>query len=616
MTGMSWMPADGEASLPFMRRYLEDAPAASAVVSGAAHALVFGNAAFRHFSDSADAYAVGVPIATTLPPGARAGMQTLLDRVRRDGVAVRDARVGPTPRRAVRRDLAAWCCDVWPMAEDAGRLDYLMVTIRAARRGAGTRARQRAITERLLFTALREQDLARLADVSRTRAVFLAEASRRLGASFELETVYAAVARVALPAPGAWCIVDLVRPDGSWYRLPVAHPDPMKAALVRELDGHWSPAPGDPLGAPLVALSRSATIVDDDIDAVLAVSAHGPDNLRILRALGLGSLLVVPLIAHGRYQGAITFVSPTGAAPFADDDIQLAEDLAIRCANLIDGARLYDDARLAQLDADAARGLAETARKDAEDANRTKTAFLTSMSHELRTPLNAILGYSELLLMGLRGSLTDDQKDSLSRIRRAGTHLLSLINDVLNFAKLKALKVGFLVADVPVNEMLESASSMVGPQVSAKALVFEREPCAPTVVMRADPEKLLQILLNLLSNSVKFTDTGGRVTLAAAMLDRRQPRTDDATHADSPVEMPIRVTVSDTGRGIAAEQLKSIFEPFVQVGRRLVGTDAGIGLGLAISRDLARGMGGDLTVESTLGVGSTFTLTMPCAAPA
>jgi signal transduction histidine kinase len=138
-------------------------------------------------------------------------------------------------------------------------------------------------------------------------------------------------------------------------------------------------------------------------------------------------------------------------------------------------------------------------------------------------------------------------------------------------------------------------------------------PCSSTLAIHADREKVLQILLNLLANAIRFTAPGGRVTLGAGTVDRR--RAEGAPPLAPPaVELPVQLTVTDTGRGIATEQLQAIFEPFVQVGARLAGKDEGTGLGLAISRDLARGMGGDLTVESALGVGSTFTLTVPCAA--
>jgi signal transduction histidine kinase len=234
------------------------------------------------------------------------------------------------------------------------------------------------------------------------------------------------------------------------------------------------------------------------------------------------------------------------------------------------------------------------------------------MSHELRTPLNAILGYTELLTTGMRGPVSTDQTEALSRIRRAGLHLLSLINDVLRIARLRESQASFHITDVPVSEVLDAAGYMVAPLALTQHLALARMPCSSTLSMHADREKVLQILLNLLANAIRFTAPGGHVTLAAATVDRR--RADSAPPLSPPAsELPVQLTVTDTGRGIATEQLQSIFEPFVQVGARLAGTDEGTGLGLAISRDLARGMGGDLTVESALGFGSTFTLTVPCA---
>jgi signal transduction histidine kinase len=610
------VPATAEGSIRLLRSYLERAPLPSAVVSGAAHAIVFANGAFRELSERLGAQTeAGLPVVDALPSAAYEGLGSLLDRVRRDGVAVHDAHLGSAPASQRRVNRATWCCDVWPVVDEAGRLDYQVITIRTTRRREDTRSRQRALSERLLITALGEQERAQRADHSRARAVFLADASRRLGTSFELETVYGAIATLALPKPGAWCIVDVDQPDGSWCRLPIVHPDPAKAPLARKLAHHWSPAAGDPLGAPLVAETRASTVVDTDIDAVLASAAHGLDNLSLLRELGFGTLLVVPLMTLDRLRGAITFVNPIGAGPFTEDDIQLAEDLASRCADLLNGARLYDGVRLRHLSADAARARADTARKDAEHANQVKTSFLTSMSHELRTPLNAILGYTDLVEMGLRGPVTPEQLDALSRIKSAGMHLLSLINNVLNFARLKALQVRFASAEVLVTELLDSAAGMVEPQALAKGLVFVRSPCLPTLSVYGDQEKVLQILLNLLSNAIKFTNAGGRVTLAAAPFDRRRRALDARFASRSGAAPAVDLIVSDTGRGIVPDHLTTLFEPFVQVGRRLTGTDEGTGLGLAISRDLARGMGGDVTVASTLGVGSTFTLTMPCGAP-
>lgn len=246
----------------------------------------------------------------------------------------------------------------------------------------------------------------------------------------------------------------------------------------------------------------------------------------------------------------------------------------------------------------AAHDASEAARTIAEEANRAKAQFLTTMSHELRTPLNAITGYTELLAAGVRGTISAEQSEDLARIRRAGTHLMGLINDVLNFAKLEAAQVRFEQSTVSVHDTLAAAAVMIDPQATAKQLTFTHVACDPNIAVRGDREKVIQIVLNLLSNAVKFTPAGGRVTLTC-----------DAGHD------PVAIAVEDTGRGIPEQQLSRVFEPFVQVGRRLSGNDDGTGLGLAISRELARGMGGELTAKSTAGQGSLFVLKLARAAP-
>jgi len=234
-----------------------------------------------------------------------------------------------------------------------------------------------------------------------------------------------------------------------------------------------------------------------------------------------------------------------------------------------------------------------TARDAAEEANRTKTEFLATMSHELRTPLNAIAGYTQLLEIGIHGPVTDQQLDTLGRIQRSQRHLLGLINDVLNFAKLEAGRVEYHLEDVPVRQAIDALEPLVAPQLRAKALSFSREECACDRSVRADPDKLQQVLVNLLSNAIKFTAAGGSVSM----------------HCDDVGDV-VRIRVRDTGIGIVADRLESVFAPFVQVDRRLNTPHEGTGLGLAISRDLARGMGGDLTAESTPGEGSTFILSL------
>lgn len=238
----------------------------------------------------------------------------------------------------------------------------------------------------------------------------------------------------------------------------------------------------------------------------------------------------------------------------------------------------------------------EVARRMAEEANQAKSQFLANMSHELRTPLNAIGGYIELLEMGIRGPVTEAQRSDLARIRHAQQHLLGLINSVLNFAKLEAGRVDFQLCDVSVRTALATASAFVTPLAEKRQITYRCLSDAADVPIRADPERLQQILLNLLANAVKFTDPGGAVTTGWAVGPH---------HVD--------LFVRDTGRGIPASKLGSIFDPFVQVDANLTRTSQGTGLGLAISLDLARGMGGDLRVESEVGVGSTFIVQLPRA---
>ena len=234
------------------------------------------------------------------------------------------------------------------------------------------------------------------------------------------------------------------------------------------------------------------------------------------------------------------------------------------------------------------------ARAAAEESNRTKTEFLTAMSHELRTPLNAIAGYTELLEMGIHGPTTASQREALQRIQRSQRHLLALINDVLNFAKLEAGRVEYQFADVPVGQAIHDIEPLVGLQFREKRIAFGVDDCPDDLLVRADREKLQQILLNVLSNAVKFTAVGGAVKVRC-----------------SNGGTGVAIAVEDTGIGIPADRLEQIFAPFVQIDRRLNSPHDGAGLGLAISRDLARAMGGDLTAESEPAVGSTFTLTLP-----
>jgi PAS domain S-box-containing protein len=231
-----------------------------------------------------------------------------------------------------------------------------------------------------------------------------------------------------------------------------------------------------------------------------------------------------------------------------------------------------------------------------DEANRAKSGFLAAMSHDLRTPLNAIGGYTDLLAMGVRGPVTPEQIEDLQRIKRSQQHLLGIINDILNFSRIEAGQATYDYSAVPLSAVMEGVGHMIEPQAAAKKLNLEVHECPADVVAWADKAKVEQILLNLLSNSVKFTNQGS-ITLECDWHDPQR----------------VSTTVTDTGLGIPGAQLERIFEPFVQVGRSLTKSHEGTGLGLAISRDLARAMGGDIVVTSELEKGSQFTLILPRA---
>jgi PAS domain S-box-containing protein len=235
---------------------------------------------------------------------------------------------------------------------------------------------------------------------------------------------------------------------------------------------------------------------------------------------------------------------------------------------------------------------ADSARLEAESANVAKSRFLAMMSHELRTPLNAILGYVDLLQSGVRGSLTTEQQQDLSRIRRSQDVLHRLIEDILNFARLEAGKLEYRYEDVAIDQFLGTLEAFVAPRLVTKNLSYSLDSC-PSAVVVVDRDKLEQILLNLLSNAVKFTDRG-RVEVRCSVDDKH-----------------LRIDVRDTGRGIRQDLLDDIFEPFVQGDQGLTRSVGGTGLGLSISRQLARGMGGEVVAQSELGVGSTFSLILP-----
>ena len=473
------------------------------------------------------------------------------------------------------------------------------------------------VTERMLLGALREHDATIAAEAARERVEFLAEVGLRFGASIDEEVTYAAIAGLALPGLHGWCVVDIVEPDGGLRRLAVLHPDASKRIEAQTLADQWIPASDDRIGVPAIRRERRPLIVTERADVAIAAAGRKLDTLRVVRALGAGALLIVPIVVHDVVLGAITFVGDPGVHDYSAEDVQLAEALATRCAQALEAARLHAAARLActqadaalataemaradadaaRLEAEAARADADIARHEADGANATKTMFLRTMSHELRTPLNAISGYAQIIDMGIHGPVTAGQRVALASIQRSQAHLLDLINAVLHYAKLESGHVEYDLRDVLVSDVVGWARSMVAAQARLRDISLTSADCAPDYTVRADAQRLRQILINLLTNAVKFTARRGFIEVSCA-----------------PDAGVLHIRVRDTGIGIPSELLEAIFAPFVQVHGDLTRPEEGTGLGLAISRDMARAMGGNLTVESTLHKGSTFTLTLPAA---
>jgi signal transduction histidine kinase len=248
--------------------------------------------------------------------------------------------------------------------------------------------------------------------------------------------------------------------------------------------------------------------------------------------------------------------------------------------------------------AERARAEAETARAEAERANTIKTDFLAVMSHELRTPLTAIMGYEELLSDGITGPVTELQRQQLGRINASARHLLGLIDEILTFARVDIGRERVRYESMSVNQTLTEAAALLESMAAAKKLKYTIELLGEDQSIQTDGTKLRQMLVNLLSNAVKFTDRG-EVRLTTSVRDR-----------------VLEIRVSDTGVGIDAANIETVFEPFWQAEQNVTRKSGGTGLGLSVTRKLARLLGGDVSVASRLGAGTTFLLTLPMVAPA
>ena len=316
--------------------------------------------------------------------------------------------------------------------------------------------------------------------------------------------------------------------------------------------------------------------------AVADIGRAPPDaHLNELARAGWRSMLAVPLVRENRILGALV-VRRRSTGEFSAQITELLETFASQSALAIHNARLFQELALKS--------------HELEVASRHKSEFLASMSHELRTPLNAVIGFSEVLLDRLFGELNDKQEEYLEDIRGSGRHLLELLNEILDLSKVEAGKMELELGNTSVREALEHGVAMVRERASRRGLSLDVVIDPDIDVVVADPLRLKQVILNLLTNAVKFTPTGGRVEVRARRVDGE-----------------IHVSVEDSGIGIAEDDLERIFESFQQGPRSVSGAAEGTGLGLTLSKRIVELHGGRLWVESRLGHGSTFTFAIPAS---
>jgi signal transduction histidine kinase len=405
-----------------------------------------------------------------------------------------------------------------------------------------------------------------------TSRKFLADAGALLASSLDPVTTLRNIARLAVPSLADWCAIDLIDSDGHIERVAVEHIDRAKAQAATELARRHPPSSAAEAGVATAIRQGKSQLIREVTAELLDQLAQGPRHRRLLEELGIRSLMIVPLAARTGPIGAISFVSAESGWLYSAEELEMAEELAARAALAIENSRLFDESQA---------------------ATEAKSDFLAVMSHELRTPLTAIIGYAELLQLGVPEPVTPRQHEQAERIEISARHLLQLIEEILTLVTLDSGESRVRNDRVQVSELLQRACTIIEPMARSKDLPIKVSYPEGDVPLHSDPDKLLQILLNLLSNSVKFTEKG-EIRLVSRLEE------------DS-----MTFEVADTGIGMDAEHLGRIFEPFWQVERPITRRAGGTGLGLTISRRLADLLGAEISVQSSPKEGSTFSLRVP-----
>lgn len=406
---------------------------------------------------------------------------------------------------------------------------------------------------------------------------FLAEAGALLAASLDHRQTLPALARLAVPHMADWCSIQLLDSKGDLERVAVAHTDPYRIDLVREIEQQYPAGEND--AARRIVSTGISECVHEITDDMLAASARDPHHLELIRQLGLRSWMTVPIKLDKRTIGVISLASSESGRLFERRDIDIAEELGRRVGTTIDNARLFE--------------MTQDARRRAEEASRAKDELLGVTSHELRTPLSAILGWARMLRSG---HLSDDKRErALDTIERNAKIQVQLVEDLLDFNRVITGKLRLALAPLEPAEVVEAAVDVVRPAADAKNVRLQvlLDPDAGT--LNGDAERLQQVVWNLLSNAVKFTPKGGRVYV-------RMQR------EDSHVE----IVVADTGAGIAPAFLPHVFQPFRQQDATVTRAHGGLGLGLAIVKHLVELHGGSIEARSDGdGKGATFIVRLP-----